>query len=47
MPPHYRDKYQYLPGPTRPNARGGCEHVFQPLEQAVADYVCQYLEVRP
>lgn len=46
MPPHLRDKYQYFTeADTRKLRAVGCEHVFLPLEQAVADYV-RYLEAR-
>jgi len=45
MPPHLRDTYQYFTeADTRKLHAAGCRHAFLPLEDAVADYVRNYLE---
>jgi ADP-L-glycero-D-manno-heptose 6-epimerase len=44
MPEHLRDKYQYFTeADTRKLRAAGCRHTFMPLEEAVADYVCNDL----
>ena len=45
MPAHLRDKYQYFTeADTRKLRAAGCRHAFLPLEDAVADYVRNYLD---
>ncbi|MDR2849248.1 MAG: ADP-glyceromanno-heptose 6-epimerase [Verrucomicrobiota bacterium] len=48
MPAHLRDKYQYFTeADTRKLRAAGCRHDFLPLEDAVADYVRNYLDRQP